>query len=85
MSTTGEMAQDELVEIYRGRYMDVLVVRSLLESSGIWCVVKSYAAFSIHTFTVDGLAEAWILVRRSDVETALQLLSQHEKDGCNDV
>lgn len=82
---TEEMAHDELVEVYRGRYMDVLVVRSLLESSGIRCIVKSYAAFSIHTFTVDGLAEAWILVRRSDAEMALQLLSQHDRGDCGDT
>lgn len=73
------MEQEELVEVYRGLYMDVLVVRSLLESSGIQCIVKSHAAFSVHTFTVDGLAEAWILVRKSEAETALQLLSQHGK------
>ncbi|MCS7253643.1 MAG: DUF2007 domain-containing protein [Armatimonadota bacterium] len=79
MNETTERAKDKMVEVYRGLYSDVLVVRSLLESSGIQCIVKSHAAFGVHTFAVNGLAEAWILVHENDAEKALMLLSHTDE------
>lgn len=72
-------AHDGMVEVYRGRYSDVIVVKSLLESAGIPCVIKSHATFSVHTFAVNGLAEAWILVCERDANRALEMLLAETK------
>jgi hypothetical protein len=66
---------ERITEVYRAAgEMEALVIKGLLESSGIPCFFKSNAAPSVHVLTVDGMAEVAILVRESMAEEAKQLI-----------
>jgi hypothetical protein len=69
--------REKLVEVYRATgNMEAQVIKSLLESFGIPCLLKSNAAQSIHVFTVDGLAEVRVMVRESMAEEARRLIAE---------
>ncbi len=66
---------EKLVEVYRAASeMEAQVIKSLLESFGIPCLMKSNAAPSVHIFTVDGMGEVKIMVWASMAEKARELL-----------
>ena len=70
-----------LVEIYRSASeMEALVIKSLLESYDIPCLLKSNAAPSVHMFTIDGMGEVRVMVVNSMAERARKLIK-----GNNDV
>ena len=50
------------------------VIKSLLESHGISCILKGLVVQSIHTFSVNGLGETKIFVDENDYERAKKLL-----------
>ena len=57
------------------------VIKSLLESHGISCILKGLVVQSIHAFSVNGLGETKIFVEESDYELAKDLLdSRLQKD-----
>jgi hypothetical protein len=65
----------KLVEIYKApNDMEAQVIRSLLESYGIPCFLKSNAAPSVHMFTVDGMAEVKVMVLDSLAGKARDLI-----------
>jgi hypothetical protein len=67
--------EEELVEVYHARHeMEAQVIRSLLESFKIPCVLKSNAAPSVHMFTVDGMAEVKVMVLASMADRAKELI-----------
>lgn len=69
------MKNEKLVEVYQARHeMEAQVIRSLLESFKIPCVLKSNAAPSVHLFTVDGMAEVKIMVLASMADRAKELI-----------
>ena len=70
------MAEEEkLVEVYRASgELEALVMKGLLESSGIRCILKSDAAFSVHPFTVDGMGEVKIEVIESLADEAREII-----------
>lgn len=71
---------EKLVQVYKARgEAEALVIKGLLESSGIPCLLKSLAAPSIHVFTVDGLGEVKILVGESLAEEAKQLIEEQKE------
>ncbi len=62
-------------EVFRATgEMQALVIKGLLESSGIPCLIKSNAAPSAHVFTVDGMGEFKIVVEESMAEEARKLI-----------
>ena len=66
----------ELVEIYQSASeMEAQVIKSLLESYGIPCLLQSNAAPSVHMFTVDGMGEVKVMVWNSMVEKARKLIN----------
>jgi hypothetical protein len=66
---------DKLVEVYKApNEMEAQVIRSLLESYGIPCFLKSHAAPSVHMFTVDGMAEVRVMVLESRAGDAKNLI-----------
>ena len=70
---------EKMVEVYQARgEMEAQVIKGLLESYGISCFLKSRAAPSVHTFTVDGMGEVKVMVRASMAEKAKKLV--REKD-----
>jgi hypothetical protein len=51
------------------------LIKNLLESHSIPCVVRGRTAPFVYPFTVDGLAEFKIMVQEKDLEKAKDLLS----------
>ena len=50
------------------------VIKSLLESQGIACILKGLVVQSIHAFSVNGLGETKIYVDEADLKLAKQLI-----------
>jgi len=66
---------EKMVEVYRARNeMEAQVIRSLLESYDIPCLLKSNAAPSVHMFTMDGMAEVRVMVLDSMAKEAKELI-----------
>ena len=64
-----------MVEVYRAvGEMEAQVIKGLLESYGVPCILKSRAAPSVHTFAVDGMGEVRIMVWESMAEKAKSLI-----------
>ena len=67
--------RDKLVEVYKaGNEMEAQVIKGLLESYGIPCLLKSNAAPSVHMFTINGMGEVRVMVWDSDAEKARELI-----------
>lgn len=68
-----------MVEVYRAAgEMEAQVIKGLLESYGIPCLLKGDAARTIYGLTVDGLGEVKIMVRESMAEQARKLIKREE-------
>jgi len=64
-----------MVEVYKAAgEMEAQVIKSLLESYGIPCLLKSNAARSVHVFAVDGMGEVKVMVWKSMAEEAKRLI-----------
>jgi hypothetical protein len=50
------------------------VIKSLLESHGIACILKGLVVQSVHAFSLDGLGEIKIYVNEKDYESAKNLI-----------
>ena len=69
--------REDLVEVYKARtYMEAQVIKGLLESFNIPCILKSNAAPSVHVLTVDGMSEVRIMVLESNALKARELINQ---------
>jgi hypothetical protein len=68
-----------MVEVYQARNeMEAQVIKSLLESYDIPCFMKSNAAPSVHTFTMDGMGEVRIMVLASMADKARELIVRED-------
>ena len=56
------------------------VIKSLLASHGIPCLLKGLVVQSVHAFTADGLGQIKIMVGESDLETAKELIQEPPLD-----
>ena len=75
-------SSDNLVELYRARNdMEAQVIRGLLESHGVSCVLRGEAVRFTHSITIDGLAEVRILVRPDDLDRAREIMTSSELPG----
>ncbi len=71
--------QMKLVEVYKAfGEAEALIIKSLLESNGIACLLKSHAAPSVHVFTVDGMGEVKVMVNENRAEEAKRLIGEEE-------
>ena len=69
----------KLVEVYRAiGEAEALIIKSLLETNGIPCLLKSHAAPSVHVFTVDGMGEVKVMVSESKAEEARSLIGEQD-------
>ena len=67
--------REKMVQVYKApNEMEAQVIRSLLESYGIPCYLKSHASPSVHLFTVDGMGEYRVMVLESMAEEAKNLI-----------
>ena len=51
------------------------IIKSLLESNGISCILKGLVVQSVHAFSVDGLGEIKIYVDEKDFDLAKKLIA----------
>ncbi|MFQ5925406.1 MAG: putative signal transducing protein, partial [Dehalococcoidia bacterium] len=67
--------RERLVDVYQASgELEGQVIKGLLESNGIRCILRSNAAFSVHAFTVDGMGEVTIAVLESMAEEARKII-----------
>jgi hypothetical protein len=72
--------KDKLVEVYKARTpMEAQVIKSLLDSFGISCFLKTNAAPSILMLTTDGLAQVKIMCLPEQAEEAKELINKNEE------
>lgn len=65
------------VEVRRCRdQSEALVVKSLFESEGIPCLLRTFLAHSVHPFTVGNQGEVVVLVPATDAPQARILLAR---------
>jgi len=68
--------QTKVVEVYRASgEAEAHIVMGLLESHGIYCLLQSNAAPSVHVFAVDGMGEVKVMVDASLAEKAKGLIN----------
>ena len=72
-------SNEELVEVYTAvGEAEAQIIKGLLESNGIPCLLKSLAAPSVHAFTVDGMGEVKVMVWKSTADSARQLIRRKD-------
>jgi len=65
----------KMVEVYRAAgEAEAQIIKGLLDSNGIDCLLKSNAAPSVHVFAIDGMGEVKVMVRESMAEAARELI-----------
>ncbi len=70
---------EKLVEVYKSASeLEAQVIKGLLESYGIPCLLQSNAAPSVHVFAVDGMGEVRVMVRDSMLERARELIKSED-------
>ncbi len=68
-----------MAEVYRAAgETEALVIKGLLESYGISCLLKSKAAPSVHMFAVGGMGEVKVMVVESMAEKAKKLITREK-------
>jgi hypothetical protein len=68
-----------MIEVYRATgEIEAQIIKSLLDSYGIPCLLKSNAAPSVHVLAVDGMAEIKVMVWKSMVDKAKELIQGRE-------
>ena len=68
---------EKLVEVYLAPgEAEANIIKGLLESYGIPCLLKSLAAPSVHAFAIDGMGEVRVMVRESEVGEARELVRE---------
>lgn len=66
-----------MIEVYRAKgELEAQVVKGLLQSYGIPCVLSSHASSAVHPFAVDGLGEVRVLVPEAQAEEARRLIKE---------
>ncbi|MFC1941295.1 DUF2007 domain-containing protein [Chloroflexota bacterium] len=67
----------KMVEVYQAAgEAQAQIIKGLLESNGIYCLLKSNAAPSIHMFTIDGMGAVKVMVEESVAEKAKGLIRE---------
>lgn len=73
--------KQKMVEVYKANSeMEAQVIKGLLESYGIPCLLQSHAAPSVHIFTIDGMGEVKVMVMSPLADRAKKLIMS-DKNG----
>ncbi len=66
----------KMIAVYRAAgEAEAQIIRGLLESNGIHCLLKSNAAPSVHVFTIDGMGEVKVMVEELVAKKARELIA----------
>ena len=64
-----------MIEVYKAKgELEAQVIKGLLDSYGIPCLLQSHAASSVHTFAIDGMGEVRVMVMKSVADEAKRLI-----------
>ena len=75
-----DMSKRKMIEVYRASgEAEAQIIKGLLETYGIPCLMKANAAPSVHVFTVDGMGEVKVMVWEQVAEKARELITG---EGC---
>jgi hypothetical protein len=75
LSKLGKNKPKKMVEVYRAASeAEAQIIKGLLESCGIFCLLKSNAAPSVHMFAVDGMGEVKVMVWEEVAGKAKELI-----------
>ncbi len=67
----------KMIEVYRAAgEAEAQIIKGLLETNGVPCILKSNAAPSVHVFAVDGMGEVKVMVRETMVDKARSLITR---------
>jgi hypothetical protein len=67
---------EKIVDVYiASGEAEANIIKGKLESNGIPCILRSDAAASVHTFTVDGMGQIAVSVLESVAEEARKLIN----------
>jgi len=65
----------KMAEVYRAAgEAEAQIIKGLLNSNGIDCLLKSNASPSVHMFAVDGMGEVRVMVWESVADKARELI-----------
>jgi len=65
----------KMAEVYRAAgEAEAQIIKGLLNSHGIDCLLKSNASPSVHMFAVDGMGEVRVMVWESAADKARELI-----------
>lgn len=68
-----------MIEVYRAAgQAEAELIKGILESSGIPCVLKCHTAMSIHVFTINGMGTVKVMVPDAVAEEARILISRED-------
>ena len=71
--------QQKMIEVYKAKgELEARVIKGLLTSYGIPCLLQSHAASSVHSFVSDGMGEVKILVSEKVADEAKKLVRANE-------
>ncbi len=72
---------NKLVAVYVARgETEAQIIKGLLESNGISCLLKPSSSPSVYVFTVDGMGEVKVMVWEKDAEEARELIRGKNHD-----
>ncbi len=64
-----------MVAVYRAAgEAEAQIIKGLLDSNGIPCLLKSNVSPSVHVFAVDGMGEVYVMVGESMANKASELI-----------
>jgi hypothetical protein len=68
-----------MIEVYKAKgELEAQVIKGLLDSYGIPCLLKSHAASSVHSFVFDGMGEVRVMVPEKAADEARKLIRTNE-------
>ena len=68
-----------MIEVYKANgELEAQVIKGLLDSYGIPCLLKSHAAGSVHSFVFDGMGEVRVMVSEKAADEARKLIRTNE-------
>ena len=68
-----------MIEVYKAKgELEAQVIKGLLNSQGIPCLLQSHAAGSVHSFVFDGMGEVRVLVSETVADEARNLIETKE-------
>lgn len=72
---------NKLVAVYVARgETEAQIIKGLLESNGISCLLKPSSSPSVYVFTVDGMGEVKVMVWEKDAAEARELIRGENHD-----